>query len=222
MNRTLPPLLSLNGGYVDTASYLALHGLFAAHVTGNFVTLGAALVSGASGAIGKLLALPVFCVVVVAIRLFAHWLRSHRPGLPVLRVVLCVKLLMLLVAAFLAIIFGPFAQGDSWAALLTGMALVSAMAVQNAAHRIHLPNTPPSTLMTGTTTQMMLDLADHLAGVEPAAGVTRRARFASMSANIIGFAAGCGLAALLFAQFGEWCFGAPLVVAAGAIALARS
>ena len=45
MQFRLSKLLSFNAGYVDTASFLALHGLFSAHVTGNFVTLGAALVS---------------------------------------------------------------------------------------------------------------------------------------------------------------------------------
>jgi uncharacterized membrane protein YoaK (UPF0700 family) len=39
----MPILLSVNAGYVDTAGYLALQGLFTAHVTGNFVTLGASL-----------------------------------------------------------------------------------------------------------------------------------------------------------------------------------
>jgi len=38
-NRLLLPLLSLTAGYVDTAGFLALQGLFTAHVTGNFVTL---------------------------------------------------------------------------------------------------------------------------------------------------------------------------------------
>ena len=66
---TLPLLLSLNAGYVDTAGFLALQGLFTAHVTGNFVTLGASLALGTSGAIAKLLALPVFCAVVIAARL---------------------------------------------------------------------------------------------------------------------------------------------------------
>jgi uncharacterized membrane protein YoaK (UPF0700 family) len=47
-----PPLallLSLNAGFVDTAGFLALQGLFTAHVTGNFVTLGASLVFGTTG-----------------------------------------------------------------------------------------------------------------------------------------------------------------------------
>ncbi len=48
MKPSLPVLLSVNGGYVDAAGYLALHGLFTTHVTGNFVTLGAALVLGTS------------------------------------------------------------------------------------------------------------------------------------------------------------------------------
>ena len=58
-------LLSFNDGYLDTAGFLALQGLFPAHVTGNFVTLGATLVIGGSGALPKLLALPVFCVVIL-------------------------------------------------------------------------------------------------------------------------------------------------------------
>jgi len=48
MKPRLPILLSVNGGYVDAAGYLALHGLFTTHVTGNFVTLGAAWVLGTS------------------------------------------------------------------------------------------------------------------------------------------------------------------------------
>jgi uncharacterized membrane protein YoaK (UPF0700 family) len=39
---SLPVIRSLNGGYVDTAGFPALQGLFTAHVTGNFVTFAAA------------------------------------------------------------------------------------------------------------------------------------------------------------------------------------
>jgi uncharacterized membrane protein YoaK (UPF0700 family) len=60
----IPGLLSFNAGFVDTAGFAALQGFFTAHVTGNFVTLGAALVFGAHGIIAKLVALPEFILVV--------------------------------------------------------------------------------------------------------------------------------------------------------------
>jgi uncharacterized membrane protein YoaK (UPF0700 family) len=44
-SNTLAALLSFTGGFVDTTGFLGLQGLFTAHVTGNFVTLGATLVS---------------------------------------------------------------------------------------------------------------------------------------------------------------------------------
>ena len=84
MKPSLPVLLSVNGGYVDAAGFLALHGLFTTHVTGNFVTLGAALVNGTSGALAKVLALPMFCVVVMAVRLLSVSLDSK--GLPALQI----------------------------------------------------------------------------------------------------------------------------------------
>jgi uncharacterized membrane protein YoaK (UPF0700 family) len=105
---TLPLLLSLNAGFVDTAGFLALQGLFTAHVTGNFVTLGAALVLGTSGAVAKLLALPVFCIVVIATRLLSSaLLRSERP---VPNYLLGLKVILLVAGAALAIHFGILAM----------------------------------------------------------------------------------------------------------------
>ncbi|MGY4310976.1 hypothetical protein ACVWW1_000279 [Bradyrhizobium sp. JR3.5] len=129
----VPFLLSLTAGYVDTAGFLALQGLFTAHVTGNFVTLGASLALGTSGAVAKLLALPVFCAVVMAVRLLSSALTPRWRF--VFEAMLSLKVLLLIVGAVLAIEFGPFPNGDSWQAVITGMVLVSAMAIQNAAHR---------------------------------------------------------------------------------------
>jgi uncharacterized membrane protein YoaK (UPF0700 family) len=212
MKPSLPVLLSVNGGYVDAAGFLALHGLFTTHVTGNFVTLGAALVNGSSGALAKVLALPMFCLVVMAVRLLSVSLDSK--GLPALRVILAVKLLLLTVSAVLAIVLGPFDSGDGWAALLTGMALVAAMAIQNAIHRIHMGALPPTTIMTGNTIQIMIDLADLMRGVPAAARDTIRLRLSRMSSSVTAFAVGCAAAALLYAKQGIWCFAIPPILAA--------
>ena len=211
MKLALSPLLSLNAGYVDTAGFLALNGLFTAHVTGNFVTFGAAAAQGGSGALAKLLVLPVFCVVIVMTRIIANALQQH--GRPVMRTMLGVKVLLLALAAALAIRNGPLTDIDTWPALAVGLTLASAMAIQNAVHRIHMTTEPPTTLMTGTTTQIMIDVADLLSG---AVGEQRPAvlvRLRRMSANVVSFAAGCGLAALFWHLGREWSFLLPPALA---------
>jgi uncharacterized membrane protein YoaK (UPF0700 family) len=206
---TLPLLLSFNGGYVDAAGFLALQGLFAAHVTGNFVTLGASLALGTSGALAKLLALPIFCAVVVAVRLLNTALSTHH--WPPLAELIALKTALLIAAAALALHFGPFHDVNRAPAVLTGMVLVAAMAIQNAFHRIHLGSAPPSTLMTGTTTQVMIDLADRIYAPPGTTGQSG-ARLLQMSTNILVFAIGCGAAALLYSRVGMKCFAIPPIV----------
>src|ERR1700761_970002 len=210
LSRTaLPLVLSFNAGFVDTAGFLALQGLFTAHVTGNFVTLGASLALGTSGAIAKLLALPVFCIVVIAARWLGTLLSHHatHPFVPLL----VIKVLLLTAGSAMAIHFGPFHDGDSLQAIATGMVLVAAMAIQNAVHRVHLGSAPPSTLMTGTTTQVMLDIADS---IYPRQGAeVQTGRLIQMATNVVIFAIGCAVAALFFARFSVWCFIVPPILA---------
>ena len=220
MKPSLPILLSVNGGYVDAAGYLALHGLFSTHVTGNFVTLSAAWVLGTSGALVKLLALPVFCIVVFGVRLLSLTLLAKR--LPAFRTVLGLKVALLTLGAVLAIGFGPFDTGDGWAALLTGLALVAAMAIQNAIHRIHMGALPPTTVMTGNTIQIMIDLADLWRGAPAEARAAIQSRLSRMAAGVAAFAAGCAAAALVYAQQGLWCFVIPPLIAAWTLWLGES
>src|SRR5579862_6498990 len=124
MKPLLPLLLSVNGGYVDTAGFLALQGLFTAHVTGNFVTLAAALVLGTSGVEAKLLALPVFCVVVAIARVLGNIQGGRRTAR--FRTMIALQLVLLIAGAILAVRFGPFPNGDARMAIMTGMALVCA------------------------------------------------------------------------------------------------
>lgn len=207
-------LLSFNGGFVDTAGFLGLQGLFTAHVTGNFVTLGAALVLGSHGIIGKILALPVFILVIALARLAGAALRKRHA--PVLRILLSVEVALLFLFFALAVAFGPFANADSLAALFTGFAGIAAMAVQNAVQRVHLAALPPTTLMTGSTTQATLDAVDLLTGTDPKHATATRARLGRTVLSILYFAAGCALSATLYWLVGFWCLALAVIVGAAA------
>jgi uncharacterized membrane protein YoaK (UPF0700 family) len=203
-------LLSFNGGFVDTAGFLGLQGLFTAHVTGNFVTLGAALVQGSHGIVGKILALPEFIVVVALARLAGMALRAR--GLPELRTLLAAKVVLLIAFFALAVGRGPFPDANTPSALLTGFCGIAAMAVQNALQRLHLAALPPTTLMTGSTTQATIDAVDLIAGAEGAQRLAISARFHRLSRAILYFAAGCAAAALLYSRLGFWCLGVAVMV----------
>jgi uncharacterized membrane protein YoaK (UPF0700 family) len=149
--------------------------------------------------------------VVVVTRLVS--VQLPKLGIPILPAALWVKFILLSAAAVLAITLGPFSDGDSWGAIVTGMVLVSAMAIQNAAHRVHYPTAPPTTLMTGTTTQVMLDLADLLRPLDAETRAAAHTRLGRMVPSVVAFAFGCTAGAALFKATGMWCFLAPPVLA---------
>ncbi|MBB4008090.1 YoaK family protein [Allorhizobium taibaishanense] len=212
---SLPTILSFNGGYVDTLGFLSLSGLFTAHVTGNFVTLGATLAHGLDGALSKLLALPVFCLVVFCSRLVCLKLQNQNRS-PI-RPMLVVKLLLFVGVAAYALYHGPFRADEGAVTLAVGMALVSAMAIQNGLHKAHLSKAPPSTLMTGTTTQIMLDLADILADPKAEEVATAKARVKKMAAAVATFALGCGIGALGYMYAAAVAFTLPAIIAVVAL-----
>src|SRR4029453_10171370 len=92
----LPTVLGMTAGAVDVTGFLALGGLFTAHITGNLVILAAHYVTGSFGEIAPLLSVPVFVVVLGAITLM-----FIRKPIPVTRRALLV-LQALLLASFLA------------------------------------------------------------------------------------------------------------------------
>lgn len=125
--------LGFVAGFVDTFGFVALFLLFTAHVTGNFVLIGAALVKSGPGILAKLLALPVFMVAVACVCVFV---RLHeRVGRPVLTSLLVLQIVLL--AGFMAagLAFEPFAEADQAGAVVTGLIGVAAMAIQNAGWR---------------------------------------------------------------------------------------
>jgi len=88
------------------------------------------------------------------------------------------------------------------------MVLVAAMSIQNASHRIHYATAPPTTLMTGSTTQMMIDVADLVRRIPAEDRVAIHGRLGRMARSVALFALGCAAGAALFAAAGMWCCGA--------------
>lgn len=215
MKGLLTILLCFNAGFVDAAGFVALGGLFAAHVTGNIVIIAAAVAHGDMPSLAKIIAMPVFAVVVIASRLFSQSMAAR--GRDDFRMLMAVKLVLLAHAGLVAVQSGPFPDPDTAAATMMAMTLVSAMALQNALHRTHLTDTPPSTVMTGTLTQILLDLTSLWRPAVGADVAQNRARLARMSTNLGAFALGCGTAGLLYLTVGMWCMLLPPLVAAAEI-----
>ena len=68
--------------------------------------------------------------------------------------------------------------------------MISPMAIRNAISRIYPGAAPPTTLMTGTTTQMIMDIADLLRGLPSDQRLATWGRLSRMGANGAGCAAG--------------------------------
>ena len=193
-------LLAFTAGCTDTIGFVGLYGLFTAHVTGNFVLLGASIAEPRAGVIAKLLALPVFIVAVAGARLFER--SRARRGASAARALLGAELVFL--AAFVAIgcIAIPAADPDAPLAIAAGFTGILAMGIQNALSRTAFSALSPTTVMTGNVTQLTIDAVDLLAGGEPAERAKTRARFRKMALPVIAFAVGAAAGGLGYLALG--------------------
>ena len=73
--------------------------------------------------------------------------------------------------------------------------------------------------MTGTTTQIMIDVADLMRDLPADQKTASRARLARMTVNVIAFALGCARAALLYARINTYCFLIPPLLGLGTLVL---
>ncbi len=193
-------LLAFTAGFVDTAGFVGLFGLFTAHVTGNFVLVGASIAGSATGVLGKLLAFPMFVLSVALATVFLNdCRRRNRNAAPAMLMVEAV-----LLTAFLAagVGLGPFESGNQSLAIFTGMIGVAAMAVQNAASRSVFSSLSPTTVMTGNVTQMVMDAVSG--------GDAARARIAKTAPPVAAFAVGAIGGGVGFALIGFYCLAAPI------------
>ncbi|MBV8634947.1 MAG: DUF1275 domain-containing protein [Burkholderiaceae bacterium] len=206
--------LSFLAGYVDTVGFVALFGLFTAHVTGNFVLIGSELVHPGHGVLIKFLAFPSFVAAVALARMTVVW--RERAGKPALTMLLLLQLVLLLGFMFAGQYAGPVPDGSAPPAILAGILGAAAMGVQNAGSRLVLAHLTPTTVMTGNVTQLVIDLVDIVRG---AADEAVRARCVKFFWPVVGFGVGAIVGAAGFSYVRFWTLLVPAAILAGLYAL---
>jgi len=205
-------VLALVAGYVDVVGFVALFGLFTAHVTGNFVMIGVQLVQSSHGILAKLLALPVFMLSVAGTKLVV--VRFGRAGKSPARTLLLTQAALLLAFMAAGLAARPITSADAPLAILAGLLGVAAMGVQNAQSRLVLTDHVPTTIMTGNTTQVIIDVVELFHTV-PGEDGAPKARLRKMVPALLAFAAGAVFGAFAFVSGSFWCLLFPVILLCG-------
>lgn len=206
------PAFAFVAGFIDVIGFIALAGLFTAHVTGNLIMIGVASVGQAESLALKVLALPTFVVAVALVRMTEKRLAARQRHAVAMLVAIECLLLALFAIAGIAL-SGSTGTAAVWLGTVTGLLAVTAMAVQNALSRTALVELGPTTIMTGNTTQVVIDVVD-LMSAAPEERAAIRARLAKMVPGVLAFAAGAILGARLYLWVGYWAAWLPVLVLA--------
>jgi uncharacterized membrane protein YoaK (UPF0700 family) len=188
--------LSAVAGMADSAGFILLDGLFIAHVTGNFVLIGAAVARGTTGIVSKILTLPAFFLGVIAARLGDQHVK-YQSEANQRSVLLAAEAVMLL----LVVAFGHWlaAGPDSDAIVVSTLGCIGAfaMGIQNAVGRLHLAQLPASTVMTVNASQFAIDAVDvGLGRIDGVAQGKARQRLRNVGIMMSSFACGALAGAL--------------------------
>ena len=161
-------LLTLLAGYCDTVTFVHMHGIFSAHVTGNFVLFAAAMGRGLEPSdYLKLWTFPVFIAAVMlatGLYLAAEKARALGKRSSGLTRVLGMMALTLIVAVGIAFV-APATAWDYQADIAITMLVVLAMGLQNALH--HFIPGAMTTVMTGTVMNTVAKFTKTLLGHKP-------------------------------------------------------
>ena len=214
----IPILLSVISGMVDLTGYLTL-GMFTAHITGNFVIVAALVVRGGRVNPDQILALPVFVIAVAGTWLIAE--ASGRSGPSLMRLLLLIQFLLITGVLIFSVITKPSADPHGLMATIDAMIAVSAMACQFALLRLTMPGAPSTAVMTGNLTNISLALAEAIWRTRPGSVRDTERRPRESLYLLIGFLAGCVVAAAAVDYLGDWAWAFPAIVAGVAVAASQ-
>ncbi len=224
---SVPMLLSFVAGYVDSYTYLALFGLFAAQVTGSFVIAGAEIATHDYGIAGKLIAIVAFVIAAaLTAALIALLPDTGRTTLPLM---LGLETALLGIFAVMLLFGRPIEGAADWYGIVAGLFAAMAMGAQSVLVRLLMKGIPQTNVMTGNMTQLGIETTalvlawrrlarepDNDAAAREFAAV--RARLSVVLSVAIGFLFGAAIGAVVFAVTNVR--GAPVAVAiVGALAL---
>lgn len=216
-------LLSWVAGFVDTSAFIILFGIFTAHVTGNIALAGSSFVGNdEKTTITRLLMLPTFVLTVALTSLLARYARHKKWS--VFAVLLTAEAIALGVFLVIGTRLSPVLLLDVQEEYILpiGMSGVVAMAIQNAlmkeSHGV-FKSYIPTTVMTGNTTQLTIDVVQLLSSKFSSGETAKREaeesleRISRFVPVLVGFALG-GLAAAIFVLVSEtwWSLLFPLVI----------
>jgi uncharacterized membrane protein YoaK (UPF0700 family) len=211
-NRAQGVGLGFLAGYVDTLGFIALFGLFTAHVTGNFILIGAALADPSKTSILlKFLAFPAFIVGIAAARVLIG--QAQRRNWPALTLALLLQLALLAGFMVCGLLAAPIGSDVTPYAMAAGLLGTAAMGAHSATSRLLLAHLAPTSMMTGNVTQIVIDTVDAIGGKVEGALAERCAKFLW---PLGAFGSGAIVAAFAYLAFG---FAALLVPIAILLAL---
>lgn len=190
--------LSFLAGYVDAVGFMALFGLFTAHITGNLVLLGAELATPEhTFPLLKILAFPAFIVgVALATMIATACEKKKRNALIVLYVI---EMAFLTAFMLVGLIAGPIEENMSSAAILAGVLGTLAMGVHSACGRVLLPDLAPTVMMTGNVTQLVVEFVQLFQNGRDRTSLRKCAKYLW---PIVVFGTGSLVAAFAYLRFG--------------------
>lgn len=204
-------------GYVDTLGFIALFGLFTAHVTGNFVLIAVSMADPAqTPSLLKLLAFPAFILGVAAARLMVA--ACERRGSSAVKPSYLLQLVLLLGFMACGMLAEPVGSSAGALAMAAGLLGAAAMGAHSAASKLLLTHLAPTSMMTGNVTQLVIDATDWLRG---AADGATKARCGKFFWPVLAFALGCAAAAFAYLAFGFVALIVPVAILCLHLALAE-
>ena len=192
-----PLLLTIVGGAIDTIGFIALFGFFTAHVTGNLVLAGAAWVKGGPGIWIKLGAIPLF---ILTVAITKYWIDRSAQKHTTLSYLFLGEAIFLIGFMLAGLYFEPFKDANNITVAITGGLGLIALAIRNTSSKTLIKHISPSTMMTGNTTQLGIDISNYFRDRSS----SNMQKLQHSSSIVMGFVIGAFLGAFLYVYLDFW------------------